>query len=368
MKKESFVLHFRLTKSCNANCSYCSSAMQTKLKPMAPAEAITSAQRVVEYWRERRIQVKYLTIEYVGGEVTLIDDHDLEEIVYGVRNVFQKEGISVHDGVQSNLIASKRKIDLLFKLFDGRVGTSIDNFTGERKLGSSSRRYLGKLNQSFEHINDEYKKTIPAVITIDSNNISYIPNEIELAQERGRNIVIRPVFQGGSSVSRFTDEELTKLYLDCFDKWFLESTIIVDPFFTLLSRFVKNDIENYCSWQNDCINNSLSVEPNGDLYLCQEMADFGYGKLGNSLTGDINKTQVREFSKRTSKMYIECGTCPYFTHCQGGCMVNSVERGLSIHTKTPYCTTWKMLFKKMEEKIEENGKEKTITWLESLEK
>lgn len=367
MKKNSFVLHFRLTKSCNANCSYCSSAMQTKLKPMTPDEAHQAAKNILRYWEERKISVEYLTIEYVGGEVTLLNDDDLTSIVTGVRKIFQNEGITVHDGVQSNLIASKRKLDLLMSLFDGRVGTSIDNFTGERKLGTSSRRYLGRLNDSFSHLKEDYKKTIPAVITIDSNNINFIKDEIILAESHRRNIVIRPVFQGGSSVSRFSDEELTELYLECFSLWFMKSKIILDPFFTLLKRFVYDDIENYCNWQNDCINNSLSVEPNGDLFLCQEMADFGYGKIGNSISYEVNKNQVKEFSRRKTKMFKECGTCPYFKHCQGGCMVNSIERGLSIYTKTPYCTTWKSLFGAMEAKVDSIGREKVKEWIESIE-
>jgi radical SAM protein with 4Fe4S-binding SPASM domain len=32
--------------------------------------------------------------------------------------------------------------------------------------------------------------------------------------------------------------------------------------------------------------NSLNIEPNGDIYTCQEMADVGAGKLGNAISGE----------------------------------------------------------------------------------
>ncbi|TOJ22795.1 hypothetical protein CGI42_28820, partial [Vibrio parahaemolyticus] len=62
------------------------------------------------------------------------------------------KGINVTDGVQSNLLASKRKLDEVYKLFDGRIGTSIDNFTKQRKLGTSSTRYRKMLTSSLQHV------------------------------------------------------------------------------------------------------------------------------------------------------------------------------------------------------------------------
>jgi radical SAM protein with 4Fe4S-binding SPASM domain len=37
---------------------------------------------------------------------------------------------------------------------------------------------------------------------------------------------------------------------------------------------------------SSCSANSLNIEPNGDIYTCQEMADVGAGKLGNAISGE----------------------------------------------------------------------------------
>ena len=102
MKNKSFVLHYRLTKSCNANCSYCSSAMKVDLNPMDPKSALLSASNVIKYWKQNNIEVEHLTIEYVGGEITMLPIENIREIVFGIRKIFNKE------------TTSKNKMDVSF--------------------------------------------------------------------------------------------------------------------------------------------------------------------------------------------------------------------------------------------------------------
>jgi sulfatase maturation enzyme AslB (radical SAM superfamily) len=45
-------------------------------------------------------------------------------------------------------------------------------------------------------------------------------------------------------------------------------------------------IEVGCPYWRSCSANSLNIEPNGDIYTCQEMADVGVGKLGNAISGE----------------------------------------------------------------------------------
>lgn len=239
MNNQSFVLHFRITKNCNANCSYCSSAMQTKLDSMTPEEARISAENTLKYWDDLGVKPKYLTIEYVGGEVTMLPIEDLKALVLNVREVFVSKGIHVTDGVQSNLIAPKRKLDEVYKLFDGRIGTSIDNYTRQRKLGTSSTRYRKMLTSSLNHINKYDNKTLPAVLTIDGVNKGFILDEYHLAERESRNIVVRPVFQGGSDIVLVSESELEKIYLELFESWFMKGNILLEPFNTLLKKTVR---------------------------------------------------------------------------------------------------------------------------------
>ncbi|KAA1254700.1 radical SAM protein [Vibrio cholerae] len=368
MNNQSFVLHFRITKNCNANCSYCSSAMQTKLNSMTPNEAKISAENTLKYWDDLGIKPKYLTIEYVGGEVTMLPIEDLKAIVLNVREVFVSKGINVTDGVQSNLLASKRKLDEVYKLFDGRIGTSIDNFTKQRKLGTSSARYRKMLTSSLQHVKSFDNKTLPAVLTIDGVNKGFILDEYHLAEKESRNIVVRPVFQGGSDIVLVSESELEKIYLDLFEAWFMKGNILLEPFNTLLKKRLehfglKGTVGNFCSWQSDCVDNSLSIEPNGDIYVCQELADHDFGKLGNIIDYSIDRQEQRKLLRRKLKIAKECGGCPYFKECQGGCMMHAIEKRLSVYDKTPYCTTWKSLFALMDKLISQYKLEEIESWI-----
>ncbi|MFS1429236.1 SPASM domain-containing protein [Vibrio splendidus] len=373
MTPESFVLHFRITKSCNANCSYCSSAMVEKLDAMTPFEARQSALNVIKYWEQVGVSPKYLTIEYVGGEVTMLPLEKLTEIVTSVRDVFSAHGVNVHDGVQSNLIAPKRKLEALYELFDGRMGTSIDNFTSQRKIGSSSTRYRKKLNESLEHFHSIKGKILPAVLTIDANNKAFISDEYKIANQDGRDLVIRPVFQGGSTVELVSQKELLGIYTNVFEEWFMKGNISVEPLSSLLKKRIdtlngKSEQGNYCSWQSDCIRNSLSIEPNGDAFVCQELADHDFGLLGNTITGEYDHAIMRKLGRRSVKIAKQCGNCTYFNDCQGGCMMHAIEKGLTEYDKTPYCETWKALFSLLDININKHSATEISNWMTSNEK
>lgn len=369
-----FTLHVRLTKACNANCTYCSSFMENPDKYMSPDDYLKSLKFTWNMLDELGLKISDLTIEYVGGEIMLVPMDKLEEIVNKGREFFKEKGVSLNDGAQTNLIGSKKRVAELDRIFNSKISTSIDSFTNQRRVGDSAKKYRVIMMQREEELTEDSVAKIPAVFTMDQKSISHTIDEFKLANRANRNLMIRPVFNGGSSIDSISPSQLSEVMEDTFDQWFMRSRVILEPHFSLLKKrlqTVKNHDplfnHSYCSFQNDCAKKSLSLEPNGDLYICQEMADAGAKKIGNALKEEFDYNTWKSYSERENNLHSDCISCPYFKDCQGGCMLHAMQSDNGIYGKPSYCESWKAIFRKIDNGINSTDTERLLSWINMIE-
>lgn len=371
---ETLTLHVRLTKSCNADCSYCSSWQESPSNRMSPEKFRISLDFIWRVWEEKGITPEYITIEYVGGEILLIPPHELEETVKYARRFFRSRGVTMKDGVQSNLIGSSRRLSQLFELFNGRVGTSIDNTTDKRTLKGSRDAYIEQFTASDEYFKKNHASVIPGVFTMDRESISGLGDEIRKAAREMRNLTIRPVFKGGlDDVNFVSPEQLADAMTESFDMWFMRSSIVLEPHAQLVGKWISLDEKksnhnsnDLCPFQNNCAKRSLSLEPNGDLYVCQELGDVGQYSLGNAAFNNWNEESWEVVSKRPENLDPMCKACPYLAVCQGGCMMQAIQDGKGPYGRPDYCLSWKAIFRRIESGIAEHGRERVKQWLHRI--
>lgn len=371
-----FTLHVRLTRFCNAGCDYCSSWQESPDSKMSADVYLKSLEFLYATWVRLGFRITHLTIEYVGGEILLLSVKELNECVEAARRFFSERDILVHDGVQSNMIGTKERMDNLFSIFDGRIGTSIDSFTDKRKFKGSATKY----KTFFIHNEDTLveknglKSRLPAVFTVDQDSIQFAIGELRKAMSEKRDLMVRPVFGGGSAVFAPAPEQLAEMYEQTLRAWWMNSTIRLEPALSLLRkrlhhRFGEYSNENfdYCSFQSNCATRSLSLEPNGDLYLCQDMADASRELMGNALEGRFNLALWAQMNRRPAMLDAGCYKCEYFKECQGGCLLKSLEDGRGLYGKSEHCYSWKALFRTIDELILSSGRDKVVAWLHEIE-
>jgi radical SAM protein with 4Fe4S-binding SPASM domain len=337
---------------------------------MTPQSLDTALEFVEALWDKLGLAPTFLNIEYVGGEILLIDPDELTQMVQQTRARFARRGIQVRDGAQSNLIGSPRRVDHLYALFEGRVGTSIDRFSHQRTLGHSvdgAKRY-----RSFQiHVEkglDERRDVVPpAVLSLDAKTLPFLMQELELSAQEGRDMTLRPIFQGGSEISSVSPEIMGEGLAAAF-RWWVETRMPMhlEPFVSLLRRRCDEasiSDNGFCAWQADCTEKSLSIEPNGDLYICQELADMDQLRLGNALTQTFDDSLYAKIQLRKERLDAGCFSCPYFKSCQGGCLQQSLEGGGGLYGKTQWCSAWKRLFKEMDAVIAQTGSARLLSRL-----
>lgn len=355
-----FTLHVRLTRDCNAHCTYCSSAGAQNGR-MTPEQFQSSIQWIADvlFPKIGVGQRHHLTIEYLGGEVLLVPSEELAQNVETARRILGQKVKKIRDGAQSNLIASKDKIDKLVRIFDRSIGTSWDTKTGQRHIHGNSELYNAILNRSLSHLKSEHALLPGRVIVVDEKTGPFVCEEIEQAAKEGYDLVLRPAFQGGSDDVAFAAvDALKNIYKRAYETWVATDRCVrVEPFSTLEQRR-RQETQNVvstggqgCPFQSDCAFKSLSLDPDGSLYICQEMADSGHFPLGNALEQRFEAQTWKRLATRQSHLDTSCQKCPWLKSCGGGCMNEAIAKSGNPFEKTELCPVWITIFKEIDAHI-----------------
>ncbi len=363
-------LHVRLIKGCNADCSYCSSWEGSPSERMSP-EAYRKA---LSYIRDQVLPVmgssgpgSTLTIQYVGGEILLYPAADLAECVEIARRELAYDFGRIVDGVQSNLIASKRRVQELDRLFMGRIGTSVDGRGTQRTVKGSPDAYRKIVNANRDALKQR-RRNPGAIFVVDRQGLGNLAFEMTTASEKGYSLVLRPVFDGGRSVESATVADLSEAFTDAFDGWVMQSQVPVEPFIHLLKKRLQPEsvVGSVCPFQRNCAEVSLDLEPDGTLYTCLDMADSKQVPLGNALTGTFDLKAYATLVARKSEIDPRCKACPYFAACQGGCMSEAIHHTGSIYGRSDLCAVWTALFKRIDRAIAEHGVTAMRQWVSDI--
>ncbi|KKN89563.1 hypothetical protein LCGC14_0236950 [marine sediment metagenome] len=362
-------VHIRLTKACNADCSYCSSWQGSPDARMSPAELRRALEFVLSTcWDALGVRPTHITAQFVGGEISSIPLAELKEHVQVVEQVCAQHGMSVIAGAQSNLILTERKAVQLYDLFSGRLGTSIDLESDKRTVAGDAERYrvIWKTSDSYLR-----KRRSPpgAIFVVEPGGAPAAKRHMLEAARSARALTLRPVFTGGiKTVTVNSGPDFASVFTELFDTWFMRLPIIVEPFFQLLeSRLTELESStaasnSSCAFQSDCTQKSINIDPNGDLHVCLEMADAGFPAIGNALRGEWFHDAISVYSSRKENLSQDCIDCPYLASCRGGCMYESIAQGHGVHGKSDYCSTWKAIFGRIDTALQEYGVDAVREW------
>lgn len=371
--ENSFSIHFRVTKRCNANCDYCSSAGKNTLRPMSLSDFKKSIDHLINDYLPKVTSLNgcYITMNYLGGEVLTLKTSEFKESVLYARKAFKKSGALYRDGMQSNLIASKSKIEQFRELFGKNIGTSVDNFSGKRKIGDSAERYNKLMNSNIISV---FKEHPPATFVLDDDSTQNLVKEYELSQQKKYDLTVRPIIKCGNNLDTGISDSNSREMVTLFKLWHLKGTTRLEPFYNMMMKKISlamyGDNSSFlgCHFQSNCIQNNVNVDPDGDIYLCNEMADGGEYLIGNTLTGAFDEDNFNKLNSRQWMLPFDCVTCDHIQSCRGGCMNSALENEGNLYGKDALCNVWKEIFSFIDQQIDENPTylEETKKWLLKL--
>ena len=369
MQYSGFNLHIRLTTACNADCHYCSCESDVASDRMPIDDLQKSLTFALDKFLPRTSKKTYCSAEVIGGEVMVLPTNYLKQAVSVIKELAGSKVERVDVGCQSNLIGSRNKIDALREIIDTHsIGTSKDSFTNKRTINGDADKYRELATKGADYLSATSGATIGTVIVFDKDNIDKVINEYKIAEKTQTRITIRPVFAGKHSIDYLEPKLLGKHWKALINIWFINGRTAVEP----LMRMTKSMLgmrtnEVGCPYWRSCCANSLDIEPNGDIYICQEMADVGAGKLGNAIRREWDDEMYLALSKRQTNIDQECQQCQWYEYCQGGCMMESFTETGSFYSRPNNCTAWKVIFKSIDDNIKKYGKQASIDWIDKIE-
>lgn len=317
---------------------------------------------------------KVVNVQYVGGELLTIPVDYFRSFTKIVDNYLAEYFEEVIQSGQSNLIGSKEKIMELYYTLDGHIGSSLDISTSQRTIKKSSKKYDTIFLKSLDVVKKMTGRFPSSIVVIDEKMKPFLFDNIKFAENKKMHLTLRPVFQGGMPIDTLSQDSLTETYSSVFNYWFMNSNIAIEPLIGMVQkRLLKNKIldEDFsyisgCNFQHNCATSSINLEPNGELYVCLDMADGKHYPIGNAFKEEIYEENFNLLLNRTKKLNQDCLSCDYFSACQGGCMNEAIEQNHGVFGKTDYCSTWKNIFHLIDEKINMHGEENVKKWIKTL--
>lgn len=300
-------IYLKITSRCNIRCRHC--FIKKYDGDMSP-EVISRTAKLFPS----------SSIVFHGGEPTLMGTSYIEDAISALGN---RPYI-----LQSNMIDfGPQWIPILKQYFGNRIGTSLD---------TSRMPYIDNWLSNVRRAADNSIR-VTAVVTITTDmTLRTLAGLLDRFEEAG-GAAFRLQF-----VTPINTPPVTTQGYVTFIKTFYER-----PLNENRRRIEDSIFLGSCNGINggNCGRNLRTIDPDGTVYVCPDLAGQGLFPLGNILLDDAQALigQEKMFFERERKLALECKEgC--WRQCRGGCLAAAYFHEGDYRAKDPYCESYRQIF------------------------
>jgi uncharacterized protein len=365
MRDRSFSVILLPTAECNVACEYCFEYKKEHRLSLLMVPLLI--QRLLEHMENEGIDE--CEIYWQGGEVMIMGPEWFREAGEIIRRSAEKAGKRFVHYLQTNLIGySSAWNDVIFDLFNGSLGTSMDYPNLHRKLFSGSAEKFSEIwRERLDQAREAgIKVGVIAVLhqgSIEAGAEAFYRHYVdELGLD---NFQVNTPFPGGPANEtgqefQLDPGELSTFLGELFDIWVergLDEGIALGPFDALIDHFTGRPAKLPCIWKENCSNQFISVDSKGTVAQCDcwvtSYPDYFFGNIFKEpdLSKMLNDSPARrKFVERPEKLVQveDCLSCRFLSICHGGCPVRTFTALGTIDAKDPYCEVYKTVFARAE--------------------
>jgi uncharacterized protein len=339
------------TLSCPARCSYCWSS-----EAGSPVMSIETVKEIVEWLKD--FKKEPVTFTFHGGEPLLAGADFYEKAL-----PLLAEGLShlkTAFALQSNLWVITPELAKILAKYNIPIGSSLD---GPQELNDLQRGkgYYEKTMKGYEIATANGLK-VSFICTFTKHSVKLKEEIFNFFMENGFNLKLHPALPSLRSDEpekwALDPEEYGKLLIYLMDKYLENLGKIEIMNIDHLCKAYFTGRGTVCTFV-DCMGSTFAVGPDGSIYPCYRFIGMPEYIMGNVRDhpgkDDLAKSEpwklMHQFKEYVDK---ECGQCSYIKFCRGGCPYNAiVPTGGKIQGVDPHCTAYKMVFKEITDRANE---------------
>jgi len=349
------------TAECNVACTYCFEHKEKHRLSLPLVPQLTA--QLLDHLEHEGIEE--CEIYWQGGEVMIMGPAWFVEAGQIMDTAAAARGLRFRHYLQTNLISyTPVWNELIFSMFNGSLGTSMDFPNQHRKLfKGGSDGYTNVWTQRLREA-QEAGLQIGVIAVLHQGSLDAGPAAFYdyFTEELGlTSFQVNTPFPGGPAKAVEAEFNLDKpalaqFLVGLFDRWMergYERGVRLGPFDELIEHFQGKPARLPCIWKENCSNQFISIDSKGTVAQCDcWVTSYPETYFGNVFR-DPNLTEMlrtsparREFVERPKHLveHEDCLECRYLSICHGGCPVRTYSALGTMLAKDPYCEVYKAIF------------------------
>ncbi len=326
--KQLSIMYLNISTYCNLACKYCFIENNPITNNCFQKMNFTTAKIAVDKFVDEinRNNIDEAQIIIYGGE-PLTNFELLQKIIKYIRKI--KYDLAVTIITNGTLLREKEA--LFLKQNKIGIGISLD---GPKKINDKNRVFRGS-NDSV------YDSAIKGIKILNKYNCNYcvsatVTNDVLNNQEKVfswiKGLKIKNIFWNLYHYSSYVDEKEWEKFYKKMSNFILNMYTRLDTIGVDEER-VKEQLKLFLDKKFKFHNcgavglNQITVQPNGNVCICQGDSRSSDTIVGNIITDDISTILSNSKNNKWLEMYTidrsECKKCPAISVCGGGCPLQS---------------------------------------------
>lgn len=355
------------TNRCQLSCKYCSNYFNMKhasVKDMSEKVLERTLSEIAKYTEKYHQKARLV---WHGGEPLLMGLKFYEKVVKLEKDLFGESSLKnriITNGIQTNLLLLDEEYLAFFVENNFNISFSLDGPKWLNDLQRVNINDIGTYDEIMKKIQLLRKgyENLYAISVVTRNSIGHSSELYNFFKTQKISVRFNPLLMIGkaerNSYLYISPEEYTDFLMELFDIYFHEqdTSFRVEPLYEIIGNLYE--LKNYgrasvfsCIFSDKCYDSILTIEPNGDVYLCNHFSDnekYKYGNIVEESLESLLQSNSKKIVMNIKNTYIQenCISCKWRPICNGGCTYNLVMFGQNI-----FCKANQKLFSYISNKI-----------------
>lgn len=159
----------------------------------------------------------------------------------------------------------------------------------------------------------------------------------------------------GNNSEVMTNKEYVEFFKNIFEIWIKDTNKIklkqINEIYEEFAKSLEPTFEfKKCSCSDNCFENFISLDIEGNLYSCNRTYNnklFYYGNIKDINNDDINK-KIKKILENRNKYILnsKCAKCELYEECKGGCPANAYTQHGNLNSADDYFCSAKIEIRK----------------------